>query len=493
MMLMWMVYVALVGGLVAAAALAVDSAARVARISVRWVWVAALSAFVALAARSPAPDVGVAFDVPLATQSVSAVGVTRTSWIDRVRIDLARIRLLLDVSRAVRSVGATRVGAVNSRYLVGVWVAMSTLLGLIFIGVHARLRVARGRWPRTELHGQSVRVSTRIGPAAIGLVRPEVVIPPWLLSRSVTDQQMAIAHEAEHVRAGDPQLLAAAWAVLILCPWNPALWLMIARLRLAIEVDCDRRVLRRGAAPQAYGSLLLAVAEQASPLRPSALAFADDSSHLHTRIVAMDTRTQPFAKTRGGIAVLLGAVALLAACEAKAPTAADIDAMNGASAEKAARQLGVLQRADTAVAYMVDGRTVTAEQARALGANEIASVAVRRDSGARAEFLVTTKHPGVGRASANLADSNVVAHGVVERGRGGRAGGGGGDLFGKQTPSDTTIVYFIDNVRVGYADVRALDRNSIEAVEVIKGPAAEAAYQVGRGKSVISIRTKSRS
>ena len=206
----------------------------------------------------------------------------------------------------------------------------------------------------------------------------------------------------------------------------------------------------------------------------------------------MDTRTQPFAKTRGGIAVLLGAVALLAACEAKAPTAADIDAMNGATAEKAARQLGVIRRADTAVAYMVDGKTVTAEQARALGANDIAGVSVRRDSIAGAEFLITTKQPGIGRVSAKLADSDVVAHGVVQRGRGGRAGGGGGDLFGKQTPSDTTVVYFIDDVRVGYADVRALDRNSIEAVEVIKGPAAEAAYQVGPGKGVISIRTKKR-
>jgi beta-lactamase regulating signal transducer with metallopeptidase domain len=490
MMLMWMVYAALVGGLVAVAALAVDSAARVARVSVRWVWVAALSVFIALVVRFPSPDVGVAFDVPAAAQSVPFSAATHTSWIGRIRGELAQIRPLLDVSRAVRAVGATRVGAVNSRYLVGAWIAMSALLALIFAGVHARLRVARRRWPRAELHGQSVRVSTRIGPAAIGLVRSEVVIPPWLLARSVTDQQMAIAHEAEHVRAGDPQLLAAAWAVLILCPWNPALWLMIARLRLAIEVDCDRRVLRRGAIPNAYGSLLLAVAEQASPLRPSALALADDSSHLHTRIVAMDTSVQPFAKTRGGLAVLLGAAALLAACEAKAPTAADIDAMNGASAEKAARQLGVLQHVDTAVAYRVDGKTVTAEEARALGATEIAGVAVHRDSGASPEIRITTKHADVGRSEANPGDSNAVAvAAVMAQGRGGRVGGGG--LVAKEWPSDTALVWFINDVRVGYNDVRVLDRSSIESVEIVKGRAAEAEYNVAPGKGVISIRTKS--
>ena len=142
---------------------------------------------------------------------------------------------------------------------------------------------------------------------------------------------------------------------------------MVSRLRLAIEVDCDRRVLREGASPSAYGSLLVSVAELASPLRPSALALADDSSHLKTRILAMDAHLPKFGRTRAGLAALIGAIAVLAACEAKEPTAADVDAMTGASAVKAAHQMGVLRAADTGVAYVVDSVRVSPETARRLG------------------------------------------------------------------------------------------------------------------------------
>lgn len=40
-------------------------------------------------------------------------------------------------------------------------------------------------------------------------------------------------------------------------PWNPALWWIVRRLRLAIETDCDRRVLHAGTDVHAYGVLLL--------------------------------------------------------------------------------------------------------------------------------------------------------------------------------------------------------------------------------------------
>src|SRR5262249_56789106 len=104
------------------------------------------------------------------------------------------------------------------------------------------------------------------GPVVTGLVRPEIVVPRWMLQRAPSEQRVVLAHEAEHVRAGDALLLATASAAVILMPWNPALWYMLSRVRLAVELDCDARVLRGGVAAMAYGTLLIDLAEQALPL-----------------------------------------------------------------------------------------------------------------------------------------------------------------------------------------------------------------------------------
>jgi len=55
---------------------------------------------------------------------------------------------------------------------------------------------------------------------------------------------MVIAHEQSHLAAHDPLLLIVALFLLVLMPWNLPLWWQLHRLRYAIEVDCDSRVLR---------------------------------------------------------------------------------------------------------------------------------------------------------------------------------------------------------------------------------------------------------
>ena len=78
----------------------------------------------------------------------------------------------------------------------------------------------------------------------------------WLLRRAPDEQRIVLAHEAEHVRARDPLLLAAGCAGVALLPWHPVSWWLLARLRLAVELDCDRRVLRRGVAPRVLEKIL---------------------------------------------------------------------------------------------------------------------------------------------------------------------------------------------------------------------------------------------
>jgi bla regulator protein BlaR1 len=474
MMLMWMAYALLVGGLTSLAAFAVDRACRLARIPTRWVWAAAITLAIGLSMRPPEVDLpyaGPSFGYASSDQA-HHVPAAAGDWFAAARWRLAQDARALDVARLLRLSSVSTIGRSGDRYLIVAWIALSAVLALAFAIVHVRLRLARSRWPRAELHGAAVRVSARVGPAAIGLLRSEIVVPTWLLARSNAEQQMAIAHESSHKSARDPQLLGGAWIALILFPWNPALWLMVSRLRLAIEVDCDRRVLRRGASPNAYGSLLVAVAELASPLRPSALALADDSSHLRTRILAMDAHLPKFGRIRAGLATLIGAVAVLAACEAKEPTAADVDAMTAASAEKAAHQIGVLGAADTGVVYVVDSVRVSPETARRLGSGEILTMKVRREANATPEVDITTQHPGMRRLRPP-GDTDVMQG------------------FSLRAGADTAIAWFLNGVRVDYAsEIRRLDRNSIEAVDVLKGPAAEGEYRTLPGQTVIAIRTK---
>src|SRR6185436_740117 len=63
----------------------------------------------------------------------------------------------------------------------------------------------------------------------------------------------------EHIGARDPLSAAAAFAIVLVLPWQAPLWWMLRRLRLAIELDCDGRVVAQSDRAHAYGLLLLQV------------------------------------------------------------------------------------------------------------------------------------------------------------------------------------------------------------------------------------------
>ena len=79
-----------------------------------------------------------------------------------------------------------------------------------------------------------------------GWWRPRIVFPDWLIAAPVATQTFALEHERQHLAVRDPQVLAGATLLFALVPWNlPLLW-MLRRLRFAMEVDCDARVVRAG-------------------------------------------------------------------------------------------------------------------------------------------------------------------------------------------------------------------------------------------------------
>src|SRR2546428_4222727 len=102
------------------------------------------------------------------------------------------------------------------------------------------------------------RVEQR-GPAVAGLWPPRIVLPEWALRLGDRERRLMLAHEDQHVRAWDPWLLAAAMSLLVLAPWNPVLWWQVRRLRLAVEMGCDARVLAHDGGAPAYRGRLLPV------------------------------------------------------------------------------------------------------------------------------------------------------------------------------------------------------------------------------------------
>jgi TonB-dependent SusC/RagA subfamily outer membrane receptor len=332
------------------------------------------------------------------------------------------------------------------------------------------------------------------------------VVPRWLFGVDAQEQRLILAHEAEHRRARDPLLLAGGWLAIVLVPWHPAVWWMASRLRLATEMDCDARVLRRGAEPLAYGSLLITIAGRCAGIRVGVSALADSRSHLERRLVAMVPETRSFPRTRG---LLLGALALtavLAACEASMPTAADVKEMDVASLEKNAQAVGVagLEQAH----YFINGKPATSEEVHALGPEKIASIRVMKyaekapegvkvapdPSKTKSEVRIVTKDAPAGTDGFEYEDVEaggaVHAEGqkVVVRKLNGATGEGKEDVL--VTSNGSRPLFLIDGVESDEAGMKALDPNRIESINVLKGESAAKEYGARGANGVIMITTK---
>ena len=192
---------------------------------------------------------------------------------------------------------------VSDRVLGLAWLAVSAVLAFALVATQRRLRRRLRGCPSRIVDGERVLVSSDFGPAVVGVVRPQIVLPEWALAMRDTDRRIIVAHETEHREARDPLLATVALIAVAALPWNVALWWQLRRLRLAIEIDCDRRVVsRHGHDPRAYGMLLLATREHATGVTP-ALAMAAMRSGLGRRVEALvDGRPRPALRRLSAVA-----------------------------------------------------------------------------------------------------------------------------------------------------------------------------------------------
>lgn len=189
------------------------------------------------------------------------------------------------------------------------WATLSVALMLSFGGGFLTLGWMRRRWERREVQGTSVYVSRRTGPAVVGAVAPAIVVPEWALALEADQLALMLRHEREHLSARDGQLLIAAQIALIAMPWNLALWWQVISLRVAVEMDCDARVLRHADA-RSYGELLLEVARPQRRLNLAGMiAFAERATQLERRIRVLKRHRIATSRRK---AIAAAGVALLA-------------------------------------------------------------------------------------------------------------------------------------------------------------------------------------
>jgi beta-lactamase regulating signal transducer with metallopeptidase domain len=203
--------------------------------------------------------------------------------------------------------------------LIVAWLAMSVAIGLYLVGGIALLAWIRRRWEQQLVLGVPVLVSADTGPAVVAGLAPAIVMPKWALDLEASRLSLMLRHEQEHQRARDGQLLFVAQFALVAMPWNAALWWQLRRLRVAVELDCDARVLGSTDA-RTYGDLLLDVVRPGRRSRfMVATAFAERATQLERRIRVMTRRRDRVSRGARTVAVAIGLAAVTTAWIAPRP------------------------------------------------------------------------------------------------------------------------------------------------------------------------------
>jgi bla regulator protein blaR1 len=283
-MIAWMTYVFLVTLALSAAAFTAERAAKVRGAATRWVWSATLVGSLLL----PTLIATASIRVPDAfkSETTSASIVLR----DATSIPLPSVLLDLDSAQPYES-------SVDLDTVIrGIWLAASTLMFLILAASSVLLHRRKRAWSEGQLCGEHVLIAPDAGPAVVGLMQSRIVVPVWLLQANEGQQQCTIAHERSHLDSRDPQLVALALLSLMLMPWNPLLWWQFHRLRRAIEVDCDARVLRDGHDVGDYCETLIHVGQRQSGRIGVVPAMSDSISFVELRIRHMLRKPNKWAR-----------------------------------------------------------------------------------------------------------------------------------------------------------------------------------------------------
>jgi TonB family protein len=260
----WLVHCVLIAAVLSGGAALWEGSARWSGRSVRWAWLAAMVGSVLL---------------PWALQLVPERVVS-----DVVVSALPAYPTVVAEPGPLTGAVAGLPGRGAAEYALALWALLSTMALAVVALMVARMKRSQRRWRAADMDGTRVWVARDTGPAALGVRRGVVVVPAWVAELAEELRSLLLLHEREHLRAGDPRTLLGALLLVAAMPWNPLVWYQFVRLRNAIELDCDARVLRRGVDPRTYGALLLEVGRRRARTSLVLATFAEPRMFLETRI-----------------------------------------------------------------------------------------------------------------------------------------------------------------------------------------------------------------
>jgi beta-lactamase regulating signal transducer with metallopeptidase domain len=152
------------------------------------------------------------------------------------------------------------------------------------------ISVSRGSRPAPEAWVHEARIiARRIGlrrdvavrrlnrdasPHVAGWFRSVVMMPPSAASWTAEARQAALVHELTHIKRGDRRTQAIAQIASAVYWFNPLVWHASAALARERERACDDEVLRLGARPSEYATLLLDIARTAGSAWTPATALS---------------------------------------------------------------------------------------------------------------------------------------------------------------------------------------------------------------------------
>jgi bla regulator protein BlaR1 len=307
-MVIWVLYVIAVSALVGAAAFCAERSAQLRRAPTRWYWLVAIVASLLLPAIIASVSVqvpnlvGVSSPKAVVLRNVTSIPLSPRQWIVASNARVVQWRSFDNILKTA-------------------WALSSGGMLVILIGHAGLLRRRARQWRQARLMGRKVMVSQDVGPAVVGFLRPRIVIPSWVERASRPTRMAVIAHEYGHLEAHDPQLLTVALFLLVAIPWNLPLWWQLRRLRHAIEVDCDARVIGNGHDAVSYSESLISVGERQSAYIGAVAAMAESASRLEQRIQIIMGKRARFWKISAAALLSMSLVFVGAAAQVSPPNA----------------------------------------------------------------------------------------------------------------------------------------------------------------------------
>jgi TonB family protein len=313
MILAWMAYCVVISLLLGCAALVAEYGLRLYGRPVRWLWIGAFLASLGL----PAAARLLPADGPLPPELLLPM------------VNVPIVESLLSMESSGNALQTPWLHSGIDGFLLVLWFSSSALLLILYIRSYLRLRGEHERCSIGTIRGRRVLLSRTLGPAVGGFFRSFIVLPTWALDLDEEVRRMIVRHEEEHLRAWDHRVLLAAASCLLMAPWNLPLWWHYRRLRLAVEFDCDRRLLNSGVRGLEYGELLLEVGRRTSRTGILPAAFSEPRSLLERRFRNMTPKVHKHRHVKGTVAAIVAGALTVLACETPTPVTESIVEFEG--------------------------------------------------------------------------------------------------------------------------------------------------------------------